>query len=633
MKKTGESNMKLKAAPQQLACDGKDQIVRRDKVFSLVRDLSRPRVLRENGKTVIPYVEHPDDLRAHLWLARAFLHGDKEDRKLANEMIASVEFKHACHFCGAASAVLLCAEKSRLEPAAVANLERFLQSNISDWMTADYAFVGANDNAPLGCLLALVLGGEYMGNPDLVDFSRERLSQLDHILDLRGYINECNSPTYSGISLMYLAELAEYAQDETIRRMALRAEQRVWQETLLHFHPILRQQVGPFSRAYEDDNANQCSIFMMVLYAALGTVSPFNPMNMLFPPPAGTFGHGPWDFQHRSLAAAAAPIYHPPAKLAETLLKRKLPCDSIGNNEFMGGWDVPGGETTVNLHLEENYGLGTFGSRLWIGQTTPLHLLYRRHHVNAAAPITEHLAAQRTVFTRLLISDRFDGMDDRASNIVKDVSRECGSSCTVQSGGTALLGYVPVCKQDTIRTVRASVILPLHHSRPDEVRFGEQKVSGFSGAYTGFDWCFIRDGDIYLGIHPLVSRQQNALLCSTKFADGGKYGLISFYNLCSFHPEPLSREELRSLGNGMVLEVGTAKKWGSFPKFINALRKARIVNQQRGTERSLFYERDGVELELIYDFAQLNLRRSAVNRKLVNASVKLETTPALDLIG
>jgi hypothetical protein len=259
-----------------------------------------------------------------------------------------------------------------------------------------------------------------------------------------------------------------------------------------------------------------------------------------------------------------------------------------------------------------------------------LHLLYRRHHVNATAPIAEHLASQRTLFTRLLISDRFDGMDDRAANIGKDVSREYGSSFSVQSGGTALLGYVPVCMQDTIRTVRASVVLPMHHSRPDEVRFGEQKVSGFSGAYSGFDWCFIRDGDIYLGIHPLVSRQRNALLCSTKFADGDKYGLISFYNICSFHPEPLSREELRALGNGMVFEVGTAKKWGSFPKFISALRKARVIHEQRGTERRLFYERDGVELELIYDFAQLNLRRSAVNRKLVSSSVKLETAPQLE---
>lgn len=608
------------------------QKARRETVYALIRAASRDRVVRENGKTCIPYVEHPEDLRTHLWLARAFLHGDKSDRALGNEMIASVEFKHACHFCGAASAVLICAEKARLEPGTVRHLEGFLAANFSDWMTADYGFVGANDNAPIGCLVALTLGGEWLGNPDLVAFARERLAQLDHILDLRGYINECNSPTYSGISLMYLADLAEYARDGAIRRMARRAEQRVWQETLLHFHPVLRQQVGPFSRAYEDDNANQCTIFMMAFYAALGPVSPFNPLNMMFPPPAGSFAHGPWDFQRRSLAAAAAPTYHPPAKVAEAILNRKLPGDVTGNNEFMGGWDVPAGETTVKAHLEEDYGLGTFGSRLWIGQTTPLHVLYRRRPTTSKTTIAGHLAAQRTVYTRLLISDRFDGMDDRVTNMQKDVSKECGSSFTVQVRGAALLGYVPVLKQDTIRTIRASAVFPLHHSRPDEIRFGTQRVSGFSAAFPGFDWCFVRDGDVYIGVHPLVSRQRNTMLCSTKFADGGNYGVISFYNLCTFQPEPLTREDLRALGNGMVVEVGTAKQWGSFTKFMVALRQARVSDEQRGTERCLTYERDEVSLELMYDYAQLNLRRAVVNGRLVSNAVKLETQPPVELL-
>ncbi len=607
------------------------QAERREAVFTLVRDASRANVVSENGKTVIPYVEHPDDVRTHLWLARAFLHGDEADCILANEMIASVEFAHACHFCGAAAATLLRAENPLLKPAAIRHLERFLAANLSDWMTDDFGFVGANDNAPLGCLVALGLGGDHLENPDLVAFARKRLSELDHILDLRGYLNECNSPTYSGISLMYVADLAEFSSDEAIRRMALRAERRVWQETLLHFHPVLRQQVGPFSRGYEDDNANQCSIFMMALHAALGPVSPCNPLNMLFPPPEGTFAHGPWDFQRRSLAAAAAPTYHPPVEVVDALLRRKLPSDSLGNNEFMGGWEVPGGESTVSLHLEESYGLGTFGSRLWYGQTTPLHALYQRRKVAGDAPIAEHLASQRSVFTRLLISDRFDGMDDRAANMRKDVAKECGSSFTVQQGGAALLGYVPTWKQDAIRTVRASLVLPLHHSRPDEARFGGRKICGFSAAFSGFDWCFVRDGDIYIGVHPLVSRQRNALLCGTKFADGGAYGLISFYNMCAFQPEPLSREELRSLGNGMVVEIGAAGQWGSFERFIAALREARITDEQRGTERRLTYEREGVSLELLYDFAQLNLRRAVADGKLVSAAVKLETQPPLKL--
>lgn len=75
--------------------------------MGLLRDTFRDRVVHENGKTLIPHPENPLDVRLHLWLARAFLHGDAADRALGNAIIPSVEFNHACHFCGVVSAVLL----------------------------------------------------------------------------------------------------------------------------------------------------------------------------------------------------------------------------------------------------------------------------------------------------------------------------------------------------------------------------------------------------------------------------------------------------------------------------------------------------------------------------------------------
>ncbi|HEY3418021.1 MAG TPA: hypothetical protein VGM23_14175, partial [Armatimonadota bacterium] len=270
------------ASPEQ-------QAERRRQVFARVREITRERIVREEGKTYVPYYEldgslNLADTRVYLWIAEAYLHGTPEDRKLGNEMLASIEFNHACHFSGAGSATLLIADKALLEPAAVANLERFLLRYFSDWMTSDYRFQGANDNAPAGCVAALSLGGQYFNNPTLVEFARQRLALLDHVIDFRGYINECNSPTYSPITLMDICSLAEYSTDAATRAMALRVEQRVWQELLLHFHPEIKHQVGPFSRGYPDDNAAQCTMGMLAMYAAFGEVTPFHPLAMLFPP-------------------------------------------------------------------------------------------------------------------------------------------------------------------------------------------------------------------------------------------------------------------------------------------------------------------------------------------------------------
>ena len=63
----------------------------------------------------------------------------------------------------------------------------------------------------------------------------------------------------------------------------------------------------PTMRGMADNLSEQDMADIAVYYAALGKVSPFNPEAMLFPPPAGTFAHGPWDYQRRSLAAALAP--------------------------------------------------------------------------------------------------------------------------------------------------------------------------------------------------------------------------------------------------------------------------------------------------------------------------------------
>lgn len=613
------------------------QAQRREHTYALLRDLYRSRMTHDTGGVLMPVqllgaaIDHADK-RLNLWLARAFFHGSPADCQLANDLIVSIQFNHPCHFCAEVTAILLVAYAEKLQPATREHLEQFFLRNYADWMTKDYRFHGANDNAPAGCVTAVALGGRYFRNAALVEFARTRLHALDHLLDLRGYIHEGNSPTYSAHTLNSLAELAEYTTDPDIRGMALRAEQRVWQELLVHFHPTIRHQVGPYTRAYPDDSANQCTMVMMAMYAAFGEITPFNPLAMLFPLAPGTFAHNSWDFQYCELAAMSAPTYHPPCALADDCLNaRELPADSIGNNEYMGGWGVPGGQTTVVSHLEPEFGLGSFGSRVWAGQTVPLHLLYRRRTVSEHAGIVDQLAAIRSIYTRMLVTDRLETMYDRSLTVENDIASDQGAAFSVQQESTVLLGYVPVKPANDVRTIRTSVVVPMHHSHPDELWYGDQQLPGFSGSFETLDWCFLRDGEVYLAVYPLLSVRSDLDFCGMQFSDAGTYGLISFYNMCCFAPHTLTRDAMHERGSGMVCEVGTARQYGTFEHFRKAMCRARITNDQWGSERTLCYRRDHISLELQYDFLQLNLRRAVSGGQLVPEHIRLQTEPVLPL--
>jgi len=606
---------------------------RRALIADLVYKATLPTLRRHKKGKPLEGGYNTGDTRMPVWLAESLLVGGKERRKLANELLENSQFPQSDHFTSIASAALLNRHPELLTPAVKKHLENYLLRYLGDSMTEDYRFHGANDNAPLGTNGTLTLAGQYFKRPAFVDFARERFRRLNRLLDLRGYIHECNSPTYIGISLMNLAMVAELCTDKETQAMALRAEQRLWQELFLHFHPVIGHQMGPFSRGYQDDNANQCTNAMMVLYSGCGEISPFNPLRMLFPPPEGTFGHNDWMFQWTACGGTSSPTYHPPKELAERSLKRETPFSVFGSNEYMPINFAPCGETSLQVYGEREWGLSSFGSRPWAGQTVALHALYQRHEVANDAKITQRLEATRSVYTRMHISENFaTALPRNAVNADKEVYLDHASAFVVQHQGTALLGYVPLLGPEKVRTMKTSVVFPLHHSRPDEIWHGRRQLASFSAAYAEVDWAFVRDGDIYLAFYPLIAKQCDAQLCTQQYADYGNYGLISFYNMSAFTERPMSALEQRSYGGGLIMEISSKRLEGTFEKFRDKIAKAKISQRQYGCQRDLLYSRAGVELELMYDFEQLNLRRAAANGALVSRTVKLETQPALPLV-
>jgi len=632
---------------QPIVWDAEGQAERRRAIYDFLLPKVKPFFTWQDGK-VIDTFPHQGDNRLRLWIAGALLAGPAEDIALANGLIQSLYFNHACHFCMAWTFSLLHRYERLLAPETVNHLETYVKRYLVDDMTADYHFHGANDNAPAECATAIVLAGERFGIPAYVDFGRRRLQDLDFVLDRRGTIFECNSPTYSAATLTAMADLAEFAQDEEVRRIALRAEQRIWQEIALAFHPVTRHQMGPYSRAYEDDLLQQGTDMTYALYAALGDIQPTNPLRMLDEAAVpNTLNHNDWNFGRASCLRSATPDYHPAPETVALFREKPYPFRVRGTNEYMGMNGMPGAATTFDIFMTKHYGLGTFGNRAWAGQTTPFSLSYRRRPFDPQGPTAEYLASVRHVWTRYVISEKFNGMMNRdpedRSQRNREFMHDQGSPVIVQDN-TALVCYRPVnlgaflgrgkfSPESCIRTMKLSVIFPLHHSNVEEVWIGDRQFLPFSASVEGLAAVYIKDGPVYLGLYPLVLDQDDNLLADIMLETQDLYGMVSFFNMCGFHGRGWDDYRLPRLGNGFVCEVGDEEEWGCFEAFrAGVFAEAQVEDLLYGDERRTRYRRPGRDLALAFDIYSHAIRYATINRRPV-PWVQLETEPAVPLVG
>ncbi len=628
--------------------DPAGQAQRRRAIYDYLLPLVKPFFPWEDGR-VVDNFPHQGDNRLRLWIAGALLAGPEEDQKLANGLIQAVYFNHACHFCMAWTFSLLHRYEGLLAPETVTHLETYVKRYLVDNMTADYHFHGANDNAPAECATAIALAGERFELPAYVDFARTRLADMDFVLDRRGTIFENNSPTYSPATLTAFTDLAQYAQDEEIARIALRAEQRVWQEIALAFHPATGQQMGPYSRAYEDDLLQQGTDMTYAIYAALGDIQPTNPFNMLDPEPVpNTLNHNDWNFGRASCLRSATPDYHPAPETVALFHEKAYPFRVRGTNEYMGSNDMPAGATPFEQYFTRHWGLGTFLNRCWAGQTTPFSLSYRRRPFDPQGPALDYLASVRHVWTRYVISETFNGMMNRNPEDPNRRNHEFmydqGSPIIVQQEGTALVCYRPVNlgaflgsgkfdEGSAIRTMKLSIIFPMHHSNVEEIWVGEQQYVPFSASLEGLAPVFVKDGPVYMAFRPLVLGQEECLLADTMLETQDLYGMISFFNRSAFYGVGWDQQRHPHLGNGFVCEVGTEDEWGSFEAFRwGIFAKAEFEDLIYGDERRTAYRREGRDFALAFNVNNHCLRYATIDRRPVPWP-QLETDPPVELMG
>ncbi|MDG0813522.1 hypothetical protein [Cohnella rhizosphaerae] len=304
----------------------------------------------------------------------------------------------------------------------------------------DFQFHGYNDNMPAKATAGLILGGQLLGNREAVDYGIWNLRQFRAMLVRSGINSEFNSPTYTGLTIRAMGEIAEHAEDEEARALALGIERRLWIDLAARFHPEMGVLAGPYSRAYTVDNAAHASCISGLLWFCLGDRVHPSPM-LLFDKPDDLVLHhmGDVPFNVAQFCWFAGGEYHIPDTALRLFEAKPYPFRAVASCELGAGegTDFLARSSRIETALFPDYALGTssapFGS---MEQNNSYFVTYKRKE------IVDAYRDIGTIFTKLVVNDEVPGTIVRA----KDGDREYANA-----GGSR---YCPLLRQYVYDSVR-----------------------------------------------------------------------------------------------------------------------------------------------------------------------------------
>lgn len=208
------------------------------------------------------------------WYAISLLFDDSERRReLGLSLLTSISSEDATHT-PATMLAILHRIPNLLSREARAHLETEVRRAIEE--ASDCVWSDGNVNHPLAAYATLILGGEYFAKPwalrlglrRLVLF-RQRIGEQRSRYRRQAEMSEYNSPTYTALTLWWLALMAEHAETGDAQRLARFLEERLWVDIAMHFHAPSQQFAGPHSRSYMEDSTGGFSALHCTMLAAM----------------------------------------------------------------------------------------------------------------------------------------------------------------------------------------------------------------------------------------------------------------------------------------------------------------------------------------------------------------------------
>lgn len=426
-----------------------------------------------------------------------------------------------------------------------------------------------------------ILGGQIVGDERWVNQGEQRLREWASRTRDVGAPHEFNSPTYAAVDLICLANLAARAADERTRDLALEMEQFVWRHIAQYWHANTMQLGGPHSRAYRRDVTGAAGFLKVVLYKLLGD------QRLLAKTPyyegpdaeghvivAGTEFHCPPDaramFHEPATRAVREVVAHSPETVATAVVTPAFTLGTMTRQYGVGGPPEPWPMNNSCIAYWKRGGEPGYG------------VLYTRYRINAG---------RTGVPSREKAPPWLDIWEDGVFRVV-------------QEGGRAVAGYGLTPRgQRPMESLRLDI--RLLGPGPVCVRFGENVWDGAPAEVNG-QAVVIADGDLYIGIVPLVPTAMDVGSRSVLWRDGGETVL----SIVNYEGPPKVFWEYRSLGgpfwkgnmrNGFALWIAPPGEFESPASFANALAGTPLKDEVEGTLRRVGFG----DLRLEYDLCQM----------------------------
>lgn len=602
--------------------------------------------INENGEWLI---KQPH-IRERLWAVHSLIeNGNESDIKRAQKIMETFDVDSFGPFECLSAVELFLDHKEVLSEKTTDFLNRVIHNSRSHLLDSEMDFCGVNDNFPF--MGIGVLAGLYKLYREDVIYNKlvERIVQIEEILTRRGTVTEYSSPTYAAFQVRSVALACEYMKDMKIGDLETRLlniEHRLWFDVFSRYFPASCNLAGPYTRTSTIDSMGHTNTARGMFYAILGDTMQCSIIDTSFVlhqdvPEEVCSGNWPWYIQI-VLSEMINAIYHCPEYIVNLMKNRQYPywfqtTSDFANNNDVGHeihsvtldtylntpleklCDYPCEQSVASIYMTEKYSLGVATREFHNGvQTDLFHLTYVK-------PGDENINTRiKTLYSRYVTNDAHP---DVKEGLLKDGGRKIG----LQSKNSALVLYRPKFL-NTNGIYKAGLSLCLHTSwnMVEEIWLGETKVTAYNEKISNIEPIFIKDGDIYVCITPVINSSK---VCEYAI-DVQKYGGFVTINLYNYvgQKRNFSEKEMMLLGNGFGIEVRDRQDFGSFEKFRKeystpTVSDTYIYNEHtRNTYmREISYQNNGDCFEIEYSpvtegikYATINGREQIVDRIIID---------------
>ncbi|HEX4140982.1 MAG TPA: hypothetical protein VHY09_11580 [Candidatus Methylacidiphilales bacterium] len=567
--------------------------------------------------------------RAIIWESYAYLTGNAREVAKANAVLLRNYQNGPCAFQPGASIDLLLHHRNALTPEVAEKTQRYLELNVPYMVTEDLKIHGYNDNHPFKAMHALIVGGEMLGEPHLVERGLFRLRQAIEVFQRNGFPCEYNSGTYTMVSIHPLAGIVEDARNAEARELALKLEHLYWQDFAVHFDGRAGVMAGPCSRMYVND-------YTAKLGNALFTASYLFPEKFDFDVVQETYDrikttlfvdettHVNLPFYHAHPMWLASGKYHLTPEIERAFFDKPAGASVRGTTEWGAmtmDWqndpqNKPAGapshygrgprRSALTTYFGERYSLGTArytngdggqSQNFYVtvaktpGKSGPNHaaVYYASMYFDERCPYNEH---------------PFSCGSFRQDAQIRSLQHE----------NAAMVFYNPYPYYGTFRRLRTGIFRPLTFTKPQAIFVGETELRHNNYIGHKLEPIAIDEGSVYVGFIPLrLTDLGNGRQCDLQVHDFSGHLVINISSFEGWTPRNFTYEQIVSTNAGFIAEVHDAGKFANFAAFRRWLAQGRVDDVYFGEMRTTTYEREGLKLSSAYGPYETMFRYTSIN--------------------